>query len=184
HRAPGRRALAHSSAAGLPLSHALPVRDGHLQNGRAGVGERFAGAQRRVSSLAQGRRERRRHRGERLSLPRPPTATPELLEHLSRRALVTIARAYPHHPQLYVECDDAAVAPRIAHPVFFGCFDWHSAVHSHWLLVRAARLLPDGDARNAIVAALDRTLQPAKIEAEAPSPPRRPGFRRPYRLAR
>jgi len=112
-----------------------------------------------------------------------PQATTEQLEHLARRALVNIAREYPNHPQLYVESEADVVAPRIAHPVFFGCFDWHSAVHSHWLLVRAARLLPDGDARNAIVAALDRSLEPAKIEAEASYLERRPGFERPYGLA-
>ena len=28
------------------------------------------------------------------------------------------------------------------HPIFFGCFDWHSSVHGHWLLARAAIMLP------------------------------------------
>ena len=114
---------------------------------------------------------------------RPPSATAELLEHLARRALVNIAREYPNHPQLYAESDDDVVAPRIVHPVFFGCFDWHSAVHSHWLLVRAARLLPDGEARAAIVAALDRSFEPEKVEAEVRYLERRPGFERPYGLA-
>ena len=28
------------------------------------------------------------------------------------------------------------------HPIFFGCFDWHSSVHGHWLLARAAIMFP------------------------------------------
>jgi hypothetical protein len=105
------------------------------------------------------------------------------LEHLARRALVNIAREYPNHPQLYVESDADVIAPRLAHPAFFGCFDWHSAVHSHWLLVRAFRILPDGDARQAIGAALDCSFEPAKLEAEARYLKRQPAFERPYGLA-
>src|SRR5438874_8955527 len=35
-----------------------------------------------------------------------------------------------------------ALVPRVLHPAFYGCFDWHSAVHSHWMLVRLLRLFP------------------------------------------
>jgi hypothetical protein len=44
--------------------------------------------------------------------------------------------------------------PRALHPAFYGCFDWHSAVHGHWMLVRLLRALPDlleeGDIRHAL----------------------------------
>ena len=33
--------------------------------------------------------------------------------------------------------------PRALHPAFYGCFDWHSSVHGHWMLVRLLRLFPD-----------------------------------------
>ena len=34
-------------------------------------------------------------------------------------------------------------APKALHPAFFGCYDWHSSVHGHWMLVRLLRLFPD-----------------------------------------
>jgi hypothetical protein len=49
---------------------------------------------------------------------------------LARRALANIAREYPNHPQYLLESDADALPPRVVHPVFFGCFDWHSAVDS------------------------------------------------------
>lgn len=40
------------------------------------------------------------------------------------------------------------------HPAFYGCFDWHSSVHGHWMLVRLLKdfpLLPEAkQIRNAI----------------------------------
>jgi hypothetical protein len=32
--------------------------------------------------------------------------------------------------------------PRELTPAFYGCYDWHSSVHGHRLLVRLARLFP------------------------------------------
>ncbi len=32
--------------------------------------------------------------------------------------------------------------PRELTPAFFGCYDWHSSVHGHWLLARLARTVP------------------------------------------
>ncbi|HVG94022.1 MAG TPA: DUF2891 family protein [Planctomycetota bacterium] len=50
------------------------------------------------------------------------------------------------------------------HPVFHGCFDWHSAVHGHWALLRIARTT----AKHADAAlAVDASLTGKGIEAEA-----------------
>ena len=102
---------------------------------------------------------------------------------LARRALTNIAREYPNHPQYLLESDADAVPPRVAHPVFFGCFDWHSAVHSHWLLLRLLRVLPDLEPRAAIETALDAAFVPAKIAVETAYLEKRPWFERPYGLA-
>ena len=32
--------------------------------------------------------------------------------------------------------------PREKHPIFYGCFDWHSSVHGHWLLATALGMFP------------------------------------------
>ena len=29
---------------------------------------------------------------------------------------------------------------KACHPIFYGCYDWHSAVHSHWLLAKVRRI--------------------------------------------
>jgi hypothetical protein len=109
--------------------------------------------------------------------------TADIASDLARRALANIAREYPNHPQYLLESDADALPPRIVHPVFFGCFDWHSAVHSHWLLIALLRAVPELALRAAVEAALDRTFTPAKLAVEASYLARRPSFERPYGLA-
>src|SRR3954468_14676318 len=36
-------------------------------------------------------------------------------------------------------------APRALHPIFYGSCDWHSCVHSYWLLATLYRLFPESD---------------------------------------
>jgi hypothetical protein len=114
--------------------------------------------------------------------PRAPL-TPAIATDLARRALANIRREYPSHPQYLLESDADALPPRAVHPVFFGCFDWHSAVHTHWLLVRLLRVVPDLAARAAIEAALAQSFVPAKLAIEAAYLAKRPSFERPYGLA-
>lgn len=70
-------------------------------------------------------------------------------------------------------------------PVFYGCFDWHSAVHGHWLLVRLLRLHPQSDHAHRARAALDRRFTAPGLRAEADyvAHPQRAAFERPYGLA-
>ena len=58
----------------------------------------------------------------------------------SRLALDCIVTEYPNKPMQVMVGDESALTPRQLHPVFYGCFDWHSAVHGHWLLVRLLKL--------------------------------------------
>jgi hypothetical protein len=69
------------------------------------------------------------------------------------------------------------------HPSFFGCFDWHSAVHTHWLLVRLLRAHPELALDGAVAAALGASLAPDNVRVEAAYLEQRPGFERPYGLA-
>ncbi len=57
-------------------------------------------------------------------------------------ALAGIEREYPHKPEHVLNEPDDAQLPRALHPAFYGCYDWHSAVHTHWMLVRLARRFP------------------------------------------
>ena len=62
---------------------------------------------------------------------------------LARMALAGIEREYPHKPEHVLNGPEDARLPRELHPAFYGCYDWHSAVHTHWMLARLARSLPN-----------------------------------------
>jgi hypothetical protein len=113
----------------------------------------------------------------------PLGLTPAHAEDFARRALDNIAREYPNHPQYLLTSDTDALPPRVIHPCFFGAFDWHSAVHNHWLLVRLLRAEPRLEIRADIEAALTRSFEPSKTRAEAAYLERHPAFERPYGLA-
>jgi hypothetical protein len=97
-------------------------------------------------------------------------------------ALAGIVREYPNHPGHLLTHPDDLQPPRRLHPAFYGCYDWHSAVHSHWLLVRLLRRFPQLPQAVAIRSALDRHLTEENLLAEADyfQQPQRQSFERPY----
>ena len=101
-------------------------------------------------------------------MPMPGEAlTSEQVEAFAKLALSGITREYPNKPsQLMVGPDDAKT-PKALHPVFYGCFDWHSAVHSHWALVRLLRLYPKAPIAAEIRKALNAQFTKEKLQAEA-----------------
>jgi hypothetical protein len=78
-------------------------------------------------------------------------------------ALANVVRDYPRHVSHLLTRADEDLDPRKLHPAFYGSYDWHSAVHMHWLLARVLRLFP---VKNEIGLLLDRHLSPAAIEVE------------------
>src|SRR6266849_1317546 len=54
----------------------------------------------------------------------------------AKLALKGIQREYPNKPDHVLNNAADAKNPRSLHPAFYGCFDWHSSVHGHWLLAR------------------------------------------------
>lgn len=107
----------------------------------------------------------------------------EALAPFVKMALDGVHRAYPYHLSLVVHGPDDLRLPRELTPVFYGCFDWHSAVHGHWLLARAARLFPDAAFAADALRALETSFDAAALEAERKHLAARPGFERPYGLA-
>jgi hypothetical protein len=86
----------------------------------------------------------------------------------ARVALANVSRAYPHKlDHLIVAGPEPWAADHVAvHPAFFGSYDWHSAVHMHWLLVRVLRLRPEVAEAAAIVTLLDGRLTEPVLAAE------------------
>jgi hypothetical protein len=115
-------------------------------------------------------------------MPHDVTLTVELASRLARLALEGATREYPNSPaHLLLETGDRRT-PRELHPAFYGCFDWHSAVHSHWLLVRLLRVLPELPEAATIRATLNAHLSPANLAVETAyfGEPGRHSFERPY----
>lgn len=98
---------------------------------------------------------------------------------LAEYPLDCIETEYPHY-QHSVESPDAEISPSESHPVFYGCFDWHSAVHSHWCLIRQLRLFDDHPERDEIIARLDGRFSEESIEQEVTYLEENPNFEKPY----
>ncbi len=100
-------------------------------------------------------------------------------------ALDCAHREYPNKIAHVLSSDEDVRPPRELTPAFKGCFDWHSAVHGHWLLVRLARAFPEADFAAAALEVVGESLVPAHLAAEADylAAEGREGFERPYGLA-
>ena len=108
-----------------------------------------------------------------------------LVARFARLALDCVHREYPNKIAHVLDGDADARPPRELTPAFYGCYDWHSSVHGHWLLARLARLHPDAETAAASRAALARSLTAANLQGEAEylQAPGRTSFERPYGLA-
>ena len=100
-------------------------------------------------------------------------------------ALACVAKEYPGKIAHVLNSDQDVLPPRTLTPAFFGCYDWHSSVHGHWLLARLAHTFPQAPFASPARAALARSLTPANIAAEVRylDGPGRTSFERPYGLA-
>jgi hypothetical protein len=103
----------------------------------------------------------------------------------ARLALDCVHKEYPNKIAHSLNSDADVKPPRELTPAFYGCYDWHSSVHGHWLLVRLARLFPQApfaaDARRAV----GQSLTPVHIAQEVKylNAEGRDSFERPYGLA-
>jgi hypothetical protein len=106
-------------------------------------------------------------------------------EQFAALALKCVHSEYPNKIGLIYNNDTEVAPPRLRTPAFYGCFDWHSSVHGHWLLARLARLYPDAPYAKDVRAALEQSLTAANIEGEvrALSTPGQASFERPYGLS-
>jgi len=104
-------------------------------------------------------------------------------ERFAQLALDCVHREYPNKIAHEMASDRDACAPRELTPAFYGCFDWHSAAHGHWLLARFARTFPSSPLAARARAVLERSITPAHIAAEVDYQRTRKNFERPYGLA-
>ena len=108
--------------------------------------------------------------------------TPELANRFATIALGHVGREYPNKlDQVLTGAGDLAT-PRDLHPIFYGSFDWHSSVHSHWLLARVLRRYTDLEIAAEVRAWLDGAFTQANVVGELAflARPSTAGFERPY----
>jgi DUF2891 family protein len=100
-------------------------------------------------------------------------------------ALACVHKEYPNHITHTLNSDSDVAPPRKLTPAFYGCYDWHSSVHGHWLLVRLVRNFPDAAFVPLARKALHQSLTAENIAQEAVylRGEGRTSFERPYGLA-
>lgn len=108
-----------------------------------------------------------------------------LATRFARLALDCVHQEYPNKIAHALNSDADVKPPRELTPAFYGCYDWHSSVHGHWLLVRLTRLFPDApfapEARRAVAQSL--TSDHISKEVQYLTAKGRNTFERPYGLA-
>src|ERR1700745_346909 len=74
-----------------------------------------------------------------------PTFDAAAAERFAKLALACVAKEYPNKISHVLNSDNDVAPPRELTPAFYGCYDWHSSVHGHWLLARLMRTFPATD---------------------------------------
>lgn len=117
------------------------------------------------------------------ALPAPRADNVE--DRFALMALSCVHREYPNKIAHVLNSDEDVRAPRDLTPAFYGCFDWHSAVHGHWLLTRILKTDPGSPMAPAIREALAKSFTEYNIAAEVAyyTAAERASFERPYGIA-
>jgi Protein of unknown function (DUF2891) len=106
-------------------------------------------------------------------------------ERFARLALACVDKEYPNKISHVLNSDADVAPPRKLTPAFYGCYDWHSSVHGHWLLVRLVREFPEAPFAKPAREALRKSLTAENLKQEAAylRDKGRDNFERPYGLA-
>ena len=82
--------------------------------------------------------------GEEPELPKlGQSLTDKQVENFAQLTIANIHKQYPNKTGDVLAGPEAVKSPKELHPAFYGCFDWHSSVHGHWMLVRLLKEYPD-----------------------------------------
>ncbi|MGH9068310.1 MAG: DUF2891 family protein [Acidimicrobiales bacterium] len=99
-------------------------------------------------------------------MSQPTVLDGRALADLAAVVITAVGREYPHMLIQELHSDRDVVPPRVLNPSFFGSYDWHSAVHSHWTLVRCLRAGVPAEIAAAIADTLDDHLSPERLAGE------------------
>jgi hypothetical protein len=115
----------------------------------------------------------------------PPSFDINAAQRFADLALACVHKEYPNKISHNLNSDADVAPPRKLTPAFYGCYDWHSSVHGHWLLVRLVRTFPNASFAPSAREALHQSLTTENITQEAVYllAEGRASFERPYGLA-
>jgi hypothetical protein len=108
---------------------------------------------------------------------------PERAETLARLVCRSLRREYPNQIAHLLRTENDVRPPHELTPMFYGCYDWHSAVHSHWALVRLLRLFPGARWEDEVRAGLSESFTAERAGGELAYLADRPSFEVPYGMA-
>ena len=111
-----------------------------------------------------------------------PEFNQEAASNFAQIALHCIHREFPNKLSHVMNDSTEVLSPMDLHPSFYGCFDWHSSVHGHWMLIRILKLFPDLPESSEIRKALNHNLAAENIAVEVKylNQPSRKSFERTY----
>ena len=92
--------------------------------------------------------------------------TEKQASHFAALALKCVSREFPNKPEHVINNASEVSSPKVLHPAFYGCYDWHSSVHGHWMLVRLLKMFPNLPESTQVRAALGANLTAENIRAE------------------
>lgn len=90
----------------------------------------------------------------------------EMAAKFTAMAMRCVEKEYPNKLSHVMNDAKEVKSPKALHPAFYGCFDWHSSVHGHWMLIRLLKLFPDLPEAANIRMALNRNLSIENIQQE------------------
>ena len=110
------------------------------------------------------------------------TLSEKQASHFAALALKCVAREFPNKPEHVINNTSEVLSPKVLHPAFYGCYDRHSSVHGHWMLVRLLKTFPTLPEAQSIRDALNANLTAENIAAEVTymKQPNRQSFERTY----
>lgn len=103
----------------------------------------------------------------RAASPGSEKLTPEIAASWAQLVLKGVDTEFPNKMSLLYTNPDQIKRPRETFPAFYGCYDWHSSVHGHWVLVRLLRQFPEMESAASLRTVLSRHLSRENLQQEA-----------------
>ena len=103
-----------------------------------------------------------------IEIQQAPIPALDLIEanRLAKLPIDCIQTEYPNKLNQVIGGDEDLQSPQALHPAFYGCFDWHSAVHGHWSLVSLLKQFPELENREESIAMLLENISEENMKVE------------------